>query len=196
MCLLSFSIRPSIFVCECQLYHISLGIKWKVKWSFNASKIRRYIKQFIRWRIKTNHIWCWMLSFCLLPLPHTFFRLRVKQKYGSEFEIKRKTDSWIMWPERNVDVGSGERERVRERRREQQQTAELANWIATLWQDIHFHTFKKWRLATCKFQDWASNDMIFSLLSCCVCVCVSFFLEHRISESHLALEHLHILRGK
>lgn len=48
--------------------------------SFNASKIRRYIKQFIRWRIKTNHIWCWMLTFCLVSLPHTIFSVYVSNK--------------------------------------------------------------------------------------------------------------------
>lgn len=54
--------------------------------------------------------------------PH-FSRRRVKQKYGSEFEIKRETDScWIIWPKRNVDATSSQihtstkrRERDRER---------------------------------------------------------------------------------
>lgn len=178
MCLLSFSLSVYLSSCVSANCTTSLDIKCKVKWElqcFENSSLHKAI-----YSVANRNQSHMVLDAHFLPRfspPHHFFCLRVKQKYGSEFEIKRKTDSWIMWPERNVDAAG------REKWREQQQTVELANWIATLWQDIHFHTFKKW-LATCKFQDWASNDMIFSLLSCCVCVSVClFFLEHRISET-------------
>lgn len=121
-------------------------------------RIHRNIKQFIRCWVKTQShmVRFWWVFECRLPsIPHIllrttlwsvphFSRLRVKQKYGSEFEIKRETDScWIIWPKRTkcgcneltntITHAHTHTRRHREGKREQ---TLHANWIAAHWISI------------------------------------------------------------